>query len=87
MTCEVVTNIERTLIVVMAWVALMVWLAVADQAAQEPSRAMPPYGHAAGLCLSSLYPLPDDAYLHTHQPVDPQRASVAGSTTLPVELR
>lgn len=74
-------NIERTLLVVLAWASLLVWLAVADQAAQEPPKAMPPCGHAAGRCLSSLYPLPDAAYLLTHQPVDPQRASVAGSTT------
>ena len=86
MSRAIANDVERTLIGALAVAALLVWLVVADQAAKEPPQAMIPCGHAAGLCLSSLYPLPDSFLTPIDTMEAAQRASVAAAST-PVQMQ
>lgn len=86
MICAIANDVERPLIVALTVVALLIWSVVADQAAQEPPQAMIPCGHAAGLCLSSLYPLPDSFLTPIDTLEAAQRASVAAAS-IPVQVQ
>lgn len=76
----------RAIIQVLICGCLLVWLAVAARSANEPPQAMLPCGHAAGLCLSSLYPLPDPILTPIDTLEAAQRASVAAAST-PVQVQ
>lgn len=85
MICASANNVVRRSIAVLSVVAAVVWLAVAYQASKKPPQAMIPCGHAAGLCLSSLYPLPDNLLTPIDTLEAAQRASVAAAST-PVQV-